>query len=327
MKFSTEVEIKSNTKRIEIHDKIFSIGSCFATEMHDLLSNAQWQTLNNPFGTLFNPWSINQELTILQKNKKYTEEDLIAYQDEYISLDHHTSFNSRNIDLTLDKINHKIELGNAFLRDCRFVIITYGTSFIYEFLPKQKLVANCHKIPGKFFKKRLLTPEEIETSISETIKSIKSICKFDVQILFSISPVRHSKDGFVENNRSKSLLISAIHEAIEKNENCHYLPIYEIMMDELRDYRFYKEDLLHPSKQAVNYIFEKFSKAYFSDRAQEFMAENFKITQALQHRPSDDNHPKYQEFLRNLKQKISEQQTKASHKIFVEHLTMNHSDR
>ena len=316
MKFRTEVDIKDHPQKIFTQDKIFSIGSCFATEMHELLKAGQLQTLNNPFGTLFNPLSIKNEIIALEKNKKYTEEDLISYQDEYISLDHHSSFNNRDLSHTLNKINSKIEEGNVFLRDCNVVIITYGTSFIYEFLPKQKLVANCHKIPGKFFEKRLLTHSEIAQSINETIKSIKSICKFNVQILFSLSPVRHAKDGLVENMHSKSKLITALHETIAQHEHCHYLPIYEMMMDDLRDYRFYKDDLLHPNSQAVTYIFEKFAKAFLSENTLEFLKENTKINLSLQHKPQDSNHPKYIEFTKQIKQRIATQQAKVNHRIF-----------
>jgi GSCFA family. len=158
MKFRTEVDIQESEHKIGIEDKIFSIGSCFASEMSDLLKKGQLQTVNNPFGTIFNPYSINNAVKRLHDSEFYTEEDLITYDDEYISLDHHTGFDTRYIHQTLEKINDRIVEGNQFLQETNWVIITYGTSFIYEFLPKKKLVANCHKIPQKFFEKRLLTP-------------------------------------------------------------------------------------------------------------------------------------------------------------------------
>lgn len=316
MKFRTEVEIPAFPEKIDIQDRIFSIGSCFATEMSDLLKTAQIQVLNNPFGTVFNPFSINQALKKLHNAEVYTEEDLIKYNDEMISLDHHSSFNSRFVHQILEKINHNIELGNRFLQETNWVIITYGTSFIYEFLPKKKLVANCHKIPGKFFQKRMLTHLEITDSIYETVTTLKDICHENVQILFTVSPVRHTKDGMVENNWSKSKLITAIHEILPQFENCHYLPIYEILMDDLRDYRFYKEDLIHPNKQAVQYIWEKFGNSYFSEPTKEFVEEIFKIAKALAHKTSDEKSPKHQEFLENIKEKIAIQQAKVKHQIF-----------
>ena len=316
MKFRTEVNIENSEKKIQIEDQIFSIGSCFATEISDLLQKGQLQAFSNPFGTVFNPFSINVAVQKLHDSTFYSEEDLITFEEEFISLDHHTKFDSFYVHQTLEKINSELEKGNRFLQETNFVIITYGTSFIYEFLPKQKLVANCHKIPQKFFEKRLLSHLELTDSIYETITNLKDICKENVQILFTVSPVRHTKDGMVENQLSKAKLITAIHEMIPQFENCHYLPIYEILMDDLRDYRFYKDDLIHPNFQAINYLFEKFGNAYFSEETKTFITENFKIEQALQHKTTNDKSPKYQEFLEKLNLKIGEQQKKVKHKIF-----------
>lgn len=318
MKFRTDVNIADSEEKIEINDKIFSIGSCFSSEISALLANGQLRALNNPFGTIFNPYSINVAVKKLHDSEFYKETDLITYHEQVISLDHHTSFNSAFTHKTLEKINSGIEEGNLFLQTAKWVIVTYGTAFIHEFLPKNKLVANCHKIPGKFFEKRLLSNQEISNSIRDTILNLKDICPQDVQILFTVSPVRHTKDGMVENTLSKAKLISAIHEVIPDFENCQYLPVYEIMMDDLRDYRFYKEDMIHPSSQAVNYIFEKFGNAFFSDETMDFIEENFKIHQALQHKPADETNTKYQEFLENLKGRIALQQTKVKHKIFTQ---------
>lgn len=316
MKFRTEVDIKESKKKIEVEDKIFSIGSCFASEMSDLLHQGQLQTINNPFGTIFNPFSINNAIKRLHDAGFYEEEELITFNDEFISLDHHTNFDTRYIHQTLNKINSKIEEGNSFLQNSNWIIITYGTSFIYEFIPKQKLVANCHKIPQKFFEKRLLTHQELTDSIYNTILNLNDICKDNVQILFTVSPVRHTKDGMVENQLSKSKLITAIHEVISQFEHCHYLPVYEILMDDLRDYRFYKEDMIHPNNQAVNYIFDKFGGAYFSETTKDFIKENFKIYRALEHRTNDEKDPKYIEFKEKLNQRIEIQRQKVKHQIF-----------
>jgi hypothetical protein len=317
MKFRTEVAIKESQKKIEVEDKIFSIGSCFASEMSDLFQQGQLQSIHNPFGTIFNPFSINNSIKRLHDAECYHEEELITFNDEFISLDHHTSFDTRYIHQTLNKINSKLEEGNSFLQNSNWIIITYGTSFIYEFVPKQKLVANCHKIPQKFFEKRLLTHQELTDSIYNTILNLEDICKDDVQILFTVSPVRHTKDGMIENQLSKSKLITAIHEIIPQFGNCHYLPIYEILMDDLRDYRFYKDDMIHPNNQAVNYIFDKFGTAYFSEETKDFIKENFKINKALEHRTNDEKDPKYIEFKEKLSEKIEVQRQKVKHKIFL----------
>ncbi len=318
MKFRTEVHLNESSVKINITDRIFSIGSCFSTEMFHLLNRAQLQTLNNPYGTIFNPYSVNTALRRIHSSSFYTEDDLIAYQNQFISLDHHSGFNSEYVHKTLENINSNIEKANRFLQSANWVIITYGSSFIYEFLPKNKLVANCHKIPSKYFSKRLLTPGEIRNSVRETISFIKDICPEGVQLLFTVSPVRHTKDGMTENQRSKSLLIANLHEVLEETDRCTYLPVYEIMMDDLRDYRFYKEDMIHPTQQAVNYIFEKFGNAYFSDETIDFIEENFKIMKALEHKTSDEQSSAYKEFRENLKGRIALQQTKVRHNIFTQ---------
>ena len=320
MKFRTEVEIPISEKKIQISDSLFSIGSCFATEISVKLSDSQFQTLNNPFGTLFNPWAVKNSIQEIFENKIYTEEDLDFHQGEYLSFNHHTSFNSENQEDTLRKINEKINLAHEFLKRSNWVIITYGTAFVYEHLAQNIFVANCHKIPQTNFNKRLLTHEELVNSITETCHILKKISPKEAQILFTLSPVRHTKDGFSENNLSKAKLLCAIHEVVEQHENCRYIPVYEIVMDDLRDYRFYKEDLIHPSEQAVQYIWEKFKKAYFSDEADRFSNENLKIKQALEHRPKDKNSPKHQTFLKQLQEKIMQQQGKVGHKIFTDNL-------
>lgn len=316
MKFRTEVDIKESQKKIEVEDRIFSIGSCFASEMSDLFLQGQLQTINNPFGTIFNPFSINNAVKRLHDAEFYHEEELITFNDEFISLDHHSSFDTRYVHQTLQKINSGLEEGNSFLQKSNWVIITYGSSFIYEFTPKNKLVANCHKIPQKFFEKRLLTFQELTDSVYNTILNLKDICPDDVQILFTVSPVRHTKDGMIENQLSKSKLITAIHEMIDELDYCHYLPVYEILMDDLRDYRFYKEDMIHPNNQAINYIFEKFGNAYFSDETKDFIKENFKIHKALEHKTNDEKDPKYIEFKEKLNLRIEAQRKKVKHKIF-----------
>lgn len=318
MKWSTPVDIKESTEKIYPSDRVFSIGSCFSTEMSGLLGEGQIQTLSNPFGTLFNPYSIAKAIERIHGAKYYSEEDLIGYREKVISLDHHSSYSSRFAHLSLEKINHDMDTALNFLREAKWVLITLGSAYIYEFLPKGVLVANCHKLPSKFFSKRLLTREEIALSLERTTGLIKDLCPKGVKILLSLSPVRHTKDGMVENQRSKALLLSEIHEACERFEEVEYLPAYEIVLDELRDYRFYKEDLVHPSPQAVGYIFEKFGKAYFSTETKEFIEENFKINKALAHRAFDSSSKEFETFRKTLLARIEVQRAKVKHSIFKE---------
>lgn len=320
MKFRTEVDIPFSDKEIQIEDGVFTIGSCFASEIAEKLSKGQLKTMDNPFGTLFNPYSINEAIKKIHDAYVYTEDDLICYDSEYISLDHHTSFNRRYPHQALEGINDSLQKANQFLQKAKWVIITYGSSFIYEFTPKNRLVANCHKIPQKFFNKRMLLDGELVMSISNTIEAIRDIAPAGVQILLTISPVRHTREGMVENMWSKARLINAVHGATLGRQDVTYLPIYELMMDDLRDYRFYKEDMIHPSPQAVNYIFEKFGSAYFSDETKDFITENYKILQALNHKTDDEKDPRYVAFREKVNQKIAQQQAKVKHKIFADYL-------
>lgn len=317
MKFRTEVAIKPSVQKIEIGDKVFSIGSCFATEIVGLLADGQLQVYNNPFGTLFNPYSIHNAVERLHGCRLYTEEDIVVYRRQYISLDHHTGFDTEYLHKTLEKINEEIERGNSYLQDTKWVVITYGTAFVYEFLPQKRWVANCHKLPNKFFVKRLLPHSELIKSMRGTVEKIRDIGRENIQILFSVSPVRHTKDGMEENMLSKSMLISALHEVVSQEDDCYYLPVYELMMDDLRDYRFYKEDMIHPSSQAVKYIFDKFGIAYFSPEVQAFIDENLKIKQALNHCPSNEHSESYKVFREKIEERIRLQQQKVKHKIFA----------
>lgn len=316
MKFRTEINFEESQVKIKPSDKLFSIGSCFATEIAEKLREGQLQTLTNPFGTLFNPYAVTTALRRIYSAKNYTEEDLIKYNDEYLSFDHHTGFTTPFAHQTLERINTNLQLSNQFLQETKFAVLTFGTAYVYEFLPKNRLVSNCHKIPQKFFRKRFLSHAELTDALEESIQIITDMSAEPVHILLTVSPVRHTKDGFAENQLSKAKLLTAIHEVVNEHENCTYLPVYEIMMDDLRDYRFYKEDLIHPTEQAVNYIFEKFGSAWFSDETKNFIVDNLKIKQALNHRPRDPKSPTYQKFAENLQQKIALQQQKVRHKIF-----------
>lgn len=314
MKLRTEISIPLSEHKIEIEDFIFSIGSCFATEISQRFSDAQIRTLHNPFGTLFTPYSINKSLQNILLQKKYSLEDLIINQNLYVSLDHHTSFDGYNQADTLEKINKSILSAYQFLKKSKWIIITYGTSFIHEYLPNKTLVANCHKIPNKNFKKRLLSDQEIQESILKTIQILGDLAPADAQILFTISPVRHTKDGIIENQWSKSRLINNLHQVLDNYSNTHYLPIYEIMIDDLRDYRFYKEDLIHPTSQAVDYIFNQFIDAYCSPPMQAFIKDNYNILKGLRHRPLHIENQSL--YLQKLKEKIAQQQSKCSFPIF-----------
>lgn len=320
MQFRTEVHFPEQTIKIQPQSAVFSIGSCFADMLANTFKDAQIQTLSNPFGTIFNPHSIANAIERIHKNQPYTEEDLVEYKGCILSLHHHTRFDSPKAETTLQKINEELHNAHAFLRKANFVFITLGTSFAYEFLPQNILVANCHKIPNKFFRRVLLSQEKILQDVQKTISLLRNICPTNAQLFFTVSPVRHTKEGMMENQRSKAKLLCAIHDAIENETHCHYLPIYEIMMDDLRDYRFYKEDMIHPTEQAFRYIFDKFQKTHCTEECMAFIKENLKIMQSLLHKPADPQSAQYIDLKNELKNKISAQQAKVSHLIFSQAL-------
>lgn len=316
MKLMTNVEINDLPVKINIKDSIFTMGSCFSEELSKKLSQGQLQVMTNPYGTLFNVFSIQKALDQIANKKMYEAKNLIKVGDRFVSLNHHSFLGSDSVEGTLLNINTSIQRAYDFLSKSRFIILTLGTSFVHEFLPSKTLVANCHKIPGKYFKKHLLTTSQQVKMLNACLDSISKIAPKEHQVLLSLSPVRHTKDGHTENQRSKSRLHDALLTITEQHTNVHYIPVYELMMDELRDYRFYKEDMIHPSQQAIDYIWAKFQKSAIDIETQDFLEDNYKIKKALEHRPQDSSSQRHRDFLDNLKAKIKQQQAKVNHPIF-----------
>jgi hypothetical protein len=215
----------------------------------------------------------------------------------------------------LNQLNQASALINTALKSNTHIIITLGTSWIYRFSESGKIVTNCHKVPQHKFKKELLSIVEINKSLSSIISLIRKVNP-DINFIFTVSPIRHLKDGFIENQQSKSHLISALHQIIKKQENTFYFPSYEIMMDELRDYRFYKEDMIHPNQIAINYIWEKFYENWLSDEAIDLKKQVIKIQRGLEHKPFNPDSKKHQQFLFSLQEKIEILKKKYSHISF-----------
>lgn len=316
MKLRTEVHIPESARRLQPTSRIFSIGSCFAENMHSLLKNGQLQSLCNPFGTLFSPIAILTALRRIVGKKLYQESDLVEYGGSYISLDHHPRFDEVTPSRALEKMNKSLVAAHDFLKTAECVIITLGSAFTYKFLPKDVWVSNCHKIPAKFFEKILITENDIREVMLQISQLLVEFCGPQVQILTTISPVRHTKDGFSGNQRSKGRLMNGLLDAVAEDPRLQYLPVYEIMMDDLRDYRFYNDDLIHPSPLALEYIYEQFERAYFSENLKDFLHENRQISAALSHRPSQPDSPEHRNFLLKISERIQAQQKKVSHIIF-----------
>ncbi|EAQ42561.1 GSCFA domain-containing protein [Polaribacter sp. MED152] len=300
MKFQTTILLEKQSRNlIDYNSKILLLGSCFSENIGQKLDYFKLQNYQNPFGILFHPKAIEQFITDIINTKTFTKDDLIFQNERYHSFDAHSSLSEVDENMILNNLNSQIIATSKFLKNTSHLVITLGTAWVYRFIEDDKIVANCHKIPQKKFLKELLTITEISESLEAIISLVKNVNP-DINLLFTVSPVRHLKDGFVENMQSKSHLISAVHEAIDKRNNIHYFPAYEIMMDELRDYRFYTEDMIHPNHTAIQYIWEKFTFTWFSENTKASLKEIDTIQKGIAHKPFNPKSKEHLKFLHNL---------------------------
>ncbi|HAO46580.1 MAG TPA: GSCFA domain-containing protein [Ferruginibacter sp.] len=280
---------------ISHRDKLLLTGSCFTEQIGSKLAAHKFSVLDNPHGILFNPVSIARAVSSYIDHQQYKKEDLFYQNESWNSWEHHSRFSHPDADECLRLINESQSRAHAFLKDAGWLLITLGSAFVYE-LENKSVVANCHKVPTDKFNKRLLAVDEVtralQTMISKTVAFNPGI-----RIIFTISPVRHLRDGFVENNRSKATLIQAVHQLVEMNSNCFYFPAYELVIDDLRDYRFYAEDMVHPNYAATNYVWEKFIAACIDEPSQQLMKEIAVITAARNHKPFNPTSQQHKKFL------------------------------
>ena len=305
MKLQTNVQLKKQLENpINYQSKIVLLGSCFSENIGAKFDFYKFQVFQNPFGILFHPTAIEKFIHQVVTKKVFTDNDVFFENERWHCFDAHSSLSSSNKETLLSNLNSGIESTNLALKNATHCIITFGTSWVYRFSETDKIVANCHKIPQKKFAKELLSVNEISDSVENIISSLIAINP-EITVIFTVSPVRHLKDGFVENTQSKAHLIAAIH-AISKNKNVLYFPSFEIMMDELRDYRFYGEDMIHPNQIAIQYIWEKFITTWFSEETIPIMNNIESIQKGLLHKPFHENSEKHQIFVNNLKQQIAQ---------------------
>lgn len=281
---------------LSYEDKILFIGSCFAENMGQKFSRYGFSSLVNPFGILFNPISIANCLERSVENEPISEKELVFHNGLWHSYLHHGVFSRKEKEDCLDECNKSISSTHSFLEETNVLIITFGTAFVYH-TKEGMAVANCHKIPGTEFTKRLSTVEEIADCYKKFITDIRKVNP-EIKILFTVSPIRHWKDGYRENQVSKSTLHLAIQELESRFPFVHYFPSFEIVMDELRDYRFYAEDMQHLTKTTVDYIWERFSETYFSPKTSTIISSVEKYRRMEEHRPINKDFE--QEHLRNL---------------------------
>ena len=305
MKFSTVVPTKVAKDRIKYEHKILSMGSCFAVNISDKLKEYQFQSVVNPFGILFHPFAIERVLEYAVDGYEFTSKDVFCHNEVWSSFIAHSDLNELEEEDIVTKLNVKLFDLQVALKESSFMYITLGTAWVYEHIESGMVVANCHKVPQSNFKKRLLSYEEVSTSLSKIIKLVQVINP-ELQIVFTVSPVRHFKDGIVENQRSKSVLFTALHDVLDRQEEMSigYFPSYEIVMDELRDYRYYKADMLHPNELAIDYIWERFVTTWIHPDMYPIMHKVDEVQRGLNHRPFNPTAEQHLKFLDTLVEKI-----------------------
>jgi hypothetical protein len=303
MQFKTEINLeKANTLITESQPQVW-IGSCFAESMGNRLLEAKFPVLVNPFGTVFNPISLFKQLISALEDKNVTECKFLQYEFLHYHFDFHSELRAKT---QIDLRNHLLELKakvKTQLLESKYLVITFGTAYAYYLNTSGEIVANCHKQPASQFTKKLLSVETIVEGFSGLYQSLQKHCP-QLEILLTVSPVRHLKDTLLLNSVSKSTLRLATHQICEQFENVSYFPAYEFLLDDLRDYRFYESDMLHPSHQAQEYIWQKFQESLLTDSAQHWLKEWKGISLALNHRPFNPESEAHQKFLKNTLQKI-----------------------
>ncbi|QTV05225.1 GSCFA domain-containing protein [Faecalibacter bovis] len=305
MKFRTTFQLPQSTFKINHQHKILTIGSCFSDEMGNRLVELKFDGLINPYGIIFNAYSIQNLIERSIQKRYFTIDDVHQNGEQFFCFDVHSSFNALSSEEILLNLNSTVDRVHNQIHNCDVFMITLGTSWVYERNDTSEIVANCHKIDAKQFKKVLLTTEENFKSLDLIAFQVTKINP-NIKIITTVSPVRHIKDGMVENNVSKARLIDALYQLDLKYEQVEYFPSYELVLDDLRDYRFYKEDLIHPTNQAIEYIWEKFGEKYFDESTQTIIQKINKIKNALNHRPFYEESESHQKFLSKTLQMINE---------------------
>ncbi len=295
IKFKLEIEPEKFKNKIDYTKKIMFIGSCFSENIGKKLCNFKIPCLINPFGILYNPQSVLKSLQDIVNLRTFNEDDLYFYKERYISFAHHGIFSGTDKLTVLKKINNSISNAHDFLKEASLLYITFGTFRAYKLLTNNTIVANCHKLPHYKFENSLLDLDNVYDSYNALIDNLKTFNP-NLEIVFTVSPVRHWKDGAVNNQVSKSYLFILINKLLDKYNHTHYFPSYEIMMDDLRDYRFYADDLLHPNDLAVDYIWEKFEDSFFSSETKELVKKVKQIQRNLQHKALYPETEEYKKF-------------------------------
>ena len=302
MKLQTQLPLEIQSPLIDYSSKLVLLGSCFAENIAEKFSYYKFQNEVNPLGVLFHPIAILDLLTRAHENNPYSEKDIFFSNGCWQSFQSHSRLNSISQIEILDHLNKALKSTQDQLKNASHVILTFGTAWVYEHIQSKTIVANCHKQPQKEFEKSILSIDQLQDTFNSIISILKSFNP-KVTVVFSISPVRHLKDGFVENNLSKAHLITALHSVINTTENTHYFPSYELLMDELRDYRFYKQDMVHPNQIAIDYVWEKFQPIWIDADVNPIMQEVNQLQKGFAHKPFNPLAKEHAIFLSSLAKK------------------------
>lgn len=301
-----DLTIPKPNKQINHQQKILSVGSCFTEHIGNALLDYKFQVLQNPHGILFDPISVSSSLVSYIQNKRYGHEDLFQLNELWHSWDHHSRFSHTDADQALQKMNESQERAHLFLKEADWLIITLGSAFTYKLVDHHyQPVANCHRAPAQWFQKHLSSIDEIVAKLDNTIHQLFYFNK-KLNIIFTISPVRHIRDGAVDNNRSKARLLEAVHHLVNKFDRLYYFPSYELVIDILRDYRFYAEDMVHPNYLATDFVLKKFTETYMSEATVELIQELKRIAIARKHRSAHPGTEAHQKFLESHLQKTKD---------------------
>jgi hypothetical protein len=304
MKFHCEFDIPALQSPIGHRSYTLMIGSCFTENMGEKLSKHLFHVLENPNGVLFNPVSVAEALTQYIDAPTFTTSDLFYFNEAWHSWKHHSRFSGTTPQEALDKINESTIAAHSFIKKASHLFITLGSAWVYQLTDQATgyapnfIAANNHKAPAAWFDKDLMKPGALAILLK---KMVEDLLQFNahLQIIFTISPVRHLREGLVENNRSKAVLIQAVHEIVDSTENTAYFPSYEYVIDDLRDYRFYAEDLVHPNYAASNYVWEKWVETYMNEETQNIMKQVAELQLAMQHKPFFAGSSQHKDFLQN----------------------------
>jgi hypothetical protein len=302
MELRRELFIKDFKEQLEISDKVMLSGSCFTEHLGARFRQYHFPTIQNPNGIIFNPVSISKSITSYISNRKYTSADIFFNREWWTSWDHHTSFSHSDPEQLLQMINRSQQEAHDFLKTADWLIITLGSAFVYQ-LENGEVVANCHKVPADKFRKKLMHPEDVLSVLDNMIHRL-FMYNEKLRIIFTISPVRHLRDGFIENNRSKAMLIQTVHHLVDKFQGLYYFPAYELVIDDLRDYRFYAEDMVHPNYLATDYVWEKFCEACITKSSRDIMKEINQVNAAKAHKPFQPESMAHKVFLQNNLDKV-----------------------